>query len=170
MIPLLEALHALYAPKGQGAETPLRLTEAGLWHATPLSVLAGAVPHLVEQGLVAPGPPRVLFDAGAGDGRLLMALALGLPDVVDTRLLGLECDASLATVAGAQARRLTLAHRAERRRPRVAVGDYLEVADYVTLGVSPPEIDLVFNYPDGHERRLLAWLRGHAGPQTRLGS
>jgi hypothetical protein len=162
---LLDALQALHAPGGRDEDAPLRLTEGGLWHATPLPVLAGAVPLVVEYGLVPSRQPLVVLDAGAGDGRVLSALALGLPDDVEARLLGLEIDSQLAAAAEAQAR---LAPVAWGRRPRIAIGDYLAVRDYAALGIAPEEVDLVFNYPDGNERRLLAWLRGHAGTEARL--
>ena len=165
---LLEALAALYGQDEPDSSSPLRLTEGGLWHATPLTVLAAVVPVIVDQGLVPSGRPLVLLDAGAGDGRLLSALALGLPDDVEALLRGLEIDPALAAAATTQARKLALAPVNEARRPRIALGDYLGVAEYAALGVAATELDLVFNYPDGNERRLLAWLRKHAGPQTRL--
>ena len=165
---LLEALSALYGGEDPDVGSPLRLTEGGLWHATPLPVLAAAVPLLVDQGLVPSRQPLVLFDAGAGDGRVLSALALGLPDDVEAVLLGLEIDSSLAAEGEAQARRLALPPATAARRPRIAIGDYLAVQDYEHLGIAPPQLDLVFNYPDGNERRLLEWLRGHGRPRTRL--
>jgi hypothetical protein len=165
---LLEALSALFGREKLELGSPLRLTEGGLWHATPLPVLAAAVPVITDHGLVRSRRPVVVLNAGAGDGRLLSALALGLPEDVKVHLLGLEIDPALAAAAKAQFRKLALAPVNEARRPRIALGDYLAVAGCAALGVAPTELDLVFNYPDGNERRLLAWLRRHAGPQTRL--
>jgi hypothetical protein len=161
----LASLSALYEGR---KESPLRATTGGLWHATPLPILAAVVPLLVSRGLLPAGRTHRLFDAGVGDGRLLAALTLGLPEILDLRLCGLECDPDLAAEAAVCCRRLTLPPRLEARRPRVAIGDYFEGADYARLDVAPSEIDVVFNYPDGNERRLLEWLKRHAGPGTLL--
>jgi hypothetical protein len=157
-----DPLVALY---GAVEGAPLRLTEGGLWHATPLPVLVAAIPVLVEARLLESA--RVLFDAGAGDGRLLAALALGLPSSLEVRLLGLERDANLAREA--EGRLGTLRRRlSPSRLPRVAEGDYFSKADYAPLGIAPAELDLVFNYPDGNERRLLRFLAAHGKPELRL--
>lgn len=132
---------------------PLRVTDAGLWHPTPLDVLAAAVPVLERAGLFFPG--ATVFDAGAGDGRVLAALALGLSAWPGVRLAGLESDADLADEA---ARRLG----ALAPRPLVAAGDYLRADDYLRVSVAPAELDVALNYPDGNERALLRWLREQA--------
>jgi hypothetical protein len=156
-----ESLRGLYGDD----EPTLRATDSGLWHATPLAVLAAAIPVLVETGVLA--RVKVVFDAGAGDGRLLAALALGLPGSLDLRLLGLECDATLAATA---ARRLDALRerRPAARLPRVAAGDFFVVSDYAPLETAPSELDVVFNYPDGNERRLLRWLGEQGKRETRL--
>jgi hypothetical protein len=156
------ALAALY---GTGGREGLRLTDGGLWHATPLSVLAAAIPVLEKTGLVT--SPRILFDAGAGDGRLLAALALGLPGAAERRLLGLECDPVLAGEAGSRLEALG-ARLPVSRLPRVAEGDFFQERAYAPLAVSPSDLDLVFNYPDGNERRLLRWLARHGKRGSRL--
>jgi hypothetical protein len=184
---LLEALRQIFG--GEVADG-LVATDAGIWHATPLPVLAAAVPALVETGVlesagighrrrVAPraavgpgekpaaGRPLVLFDAGAGDGRVLAALALGLPPALHVRLLGLECDAHLAATAAERMEALR-ARRPETCVPRVARGDFLDTSAYAPLGVAPSALHVVFNYPDGNERRLLHFLRDAAGPEARL--
>ena len=51
---------------------------------------------------------------------------------------------------------------------QVVQGDFFDPQAYATLGVTPRDLDVVFNYPDGNERRLLQWLAEHGGPQTRL--
>ena len=161
MSALLGKLEALY---GQGDETAagFRLTDRGIWHATPLAVLAAAVPLVAETGLlVAGGRPARLFDAGAGDGRFLAALALGLPPTFERLLWGLESDATLA--ATARSKLSTLNHPV-----RVAEGDFLDPRAYEDLGLRPRDLEVVFNYPDGNERRLLEWLAEHGGPRTRL--
>ena len=68
----------------------IRLTDSGIWLATPLGVLARAVPLAERLDLfpsVGAGPN--ILDAGVGDGRLLLALAILLPHRPDIRLYGL---------------------------------------------------------------------------------
>jgi hypothetical protein len=158
----LEALASLFAEEDIG---PLQITSGGLWQPTPLAVLAAALP-LVEGLLTSSAHgPRVIFDAGAGDGRVLAALALGLPPRLDVTLVGLECAPPLARAARATMGALPLPVS---RRPRVAEGSYLEPRDYARVGVDPQGLDLVLNYPDGNETRLLRFLEAEAGPATRL--
>ena len=136
MSALLGKLEALY---GQGDETAagFRLTDRGIWHATPLAVLAAAVPLVAETGLlVAGGRPAQVFDAGAGDGRLLAALALGLPPTFERLLWGLESDATLA--ATARSKLSTLNHPV-----RVAEGDFLDPRAYEDLGLRPRDLEVV---------------------------
>jgi len=164
---LLDALQGLYADDDAGGA--LRLTDRGIWHATPLAVLAAAVPVIGESDLLAPrGRPTHLLDAGAGDGRLLAALALGLPPGFEGRLLGLECDGSLAVTARERLAALARRGLITNRETRVVEGDFFEPFAYEPLGVAPRDLDLVFNYPDGNEHRLLRWLGENGGPQTRL--
>jgi hypothetical protein len=154
-------LVSMYGPEdGHG----LRLTPGGLWHATPLAIVAQAAETLLGAGLVRPG--AVLFDAGAGDGRLLVALALGLPAALQVRLAGLECDEDLAARARLHLDDLRRVH--PRARARVARGDYFHPRYHEALGHRPRDLDLVFNYPDGNERRLLAWVEAEGKPEARL--
>lgn len=156
----LDALSPLYPD----ADDPLRITAGGLWHATPLPVLAAALPRI--EALVSPaGRPLVLFDAGAGDGRVLAALALGFSATLNVTLLGLECAAPLVERARAAFGAL---ENPPSRRPQVEEGSYLETKDYERLGITPGALDLVFNYPDGNETRLLRFLDAHGGKATRL--
>lgn len=159
---LEEQLRSLYGPD---AGPSLRVTSSGLWHPTPLPVLGAAVPVLSKTGLLTRG--ALLFDAGMGDGRLLAALALGLPPGLRLRLAGLEIDPRLA----AEARlRLSVLGRGMRNFAslRVAHGDYFHPRYHEALGHRPDDIDLVFNYPDGNEGRLLEWLGAHGKPGARL--
>lgn len=167
MTGLLDALQDLYADHHAGGA--LRLTDRGIWHATPLAVLAAAVPVIGESDLLAPrGRALQILDAGAGDGRLLAALALGLPPAFEGRLLGLECDEALLALARQKLARLAPGRLHTNRELRVSEGDFFEPAAYAPLDVTPRDLDLVFNYPDGNEHRLLRWLAEHGGPQTRL--
>jgi hypothetical protein len=158
---LRPSLASIYPPDESGS---LRLTERGLWHATPLRVLGAAVPVMLEAALVRPG--AMLFDAGAGDGRLLAALALGLPAKLKARLAGLESDRDLAAKARLHLDDLRRTHPGA--RARVACGDYFHPRYHEALGHRPRDLDLVFNYPDGNERRLLEWLLDHGPPGARL--
>src|SRR6185436_18638701 len=72
---LLERLRDLYGGGQDQAASEFRLTERGIWHPTPLAVLAAAVPLLAETELVKPRDHALqILDAGAGDGRLIAAL------------------------------------------------------------------------------------------------
>jgi hypothetical protein len=164
---LLDALRRLY---GEDDAHALAVTAGGLWHATPLKVAAAVVPVLEEAGLLP--PEAAVLDAGAGDGRLLAALALGARRRL--RLVGIESDPVLA--ARARARLGPGALRgpgaAERKAPRPSLrivhGDFFHPRYHEAAGLAPSSLDLVLNYPDGNERRLLAWLGEHGGSQTRL--
>jgi SAM-dependent methyltransferase len=165
---LLDRLRDLYGESDDAAASALRLTDHGIWHPTPLAVVAAAVSFLGETGfLKAQGRPLRALDAGAGDGRLVAALALGLPATIDARVAGIESDAHLAATARA---RLELAAPRLFREGlvQIAEGDFFDLRSYAALGWAPRDVDLVFNYPDGNEKRLAGWLAEHGGPQTRL--
>jgi hypothetical protein len=185
---LLEALRQIFG--GEVADG-LVATDAGIWHATPLPVLAAAVPALVETGVlesagighrrrVAPraavgpgekpaaGRPLVLFDAGAGDGRVLAALALGLPPALHVRLLGLECDAHLAATAAERMEALR-ARRPETCVPRVARGDFLDTSAYAPLGVAPLGASPLLR-TTVHPETGAHWTLGVYAPHAVLGS
>ena len=167
MTSLLERLQDLYGRGEDHAAAEFRLTERGIWHATPLAVLAAAIPSIVETGLLVPrGRPTQVFDAGAGVGRLLAALALGLPARLDVRLGGLESDADLAAIASEKL--AAAVGSVPNRVAQVAEGDFFDPRDYERIGLRPRDLDVVFNYPDGNERRLLQWLAEAGGPGTRL--
>lgn len=168
MSDLLARLQALYRTSGDPAASDFRLTDRGIWHPTPLAVLAAAVPLLGETLLLdARSRPLQILDAGTGDGRLVAALALGLPASLEVRLGGLESDATLAVAARDKLEQIPAGPGA-RRGARVAEGDYFDPLAYGRIELEPRHLDLVFNYPDGSERRLLHWLAAHGGPETRL--
>ena len=147
----------------------MRLTDGGIWHATPIPVLASFVVVAESAGLLGGEGVVNVLDAGAGDGRVLAALATGLGPRSHSRIYGLECDASLAAAAASNLEALERRGLfAGARRPRVAQGDYFDPGAYACLGLTPRQLDVVFNYPDGNERRLLDWLRAHARPGLRL--
>ena len=169
MTALLENLKDLYDQGDDVAAGGLRLTDRGIWHATPLGVLAAAIPLVVEANLLeVRGRSAQVFDAGAGDGRLLAALALGVDGTFDVRLGGLESDASLAATAREKLATMASLGAVPKRVAQVAEGDFFDPRAYELVGLMPRELALVFNYPDGNERRLLQWLAEQGGPETRL--
>jgi hypothetical protein len=166
----MDVLAAAWSSETASAGEGLRATQRGLWLATPWPVLGAAVSAAVSAGFFAgTRRPCVVLDAGAGDGRVLGALAALVPAATELVLVGVECDGALAASA---VRALDgAAHRGAfppARTPRVVQGDYLDPVAYPRAGLAPERIDLVFNYPDGNERALLSWLDLHAGPETRL--
>jgi hypothetical protein len=167
---LLERLRDLYGGGQDQAASEFRLTERGIWHPTPLAVLAAAVPLLAETELVKPRDHALqILDAGAGDGRLVAALVLGLPEALEVRPLGIESDAALAARARQTLEKIAALHPRGTSRPALIVeGDFFDPQAYAPLGLAPHDLDVVFNYPDGNERRLLQWLSAHGGAQTRL--
>ena len=169
MSSLLHKLQDLYDRGHDDAVAEFRVTDLGIWHATPLAVLAAAIPLVSKTGLgAARGRPVEIFDAGAGDGRLLAALALGLGPTLDVRLCGLEGDPALAATARDKLESVQTSRVVQNRVARVAEGNFLDPRAYERLGLPPRDLDLVFNYPDGNELRLIEWLAEHGGPQTRL--
>jgi SAM-dependent methyltransferase len=128
------------------------LTSSGIFLPTPIPVLVDAVARLVTSGVLRPGA-RVL-DAGAGDGRVVFAIATMTPAALAA---GLESDPVLAEEARA--------HVAGVARAVVERGDMLDPASYLRLGVAVEELDLVLHYPDGNERALRDLLarRGKRG-------
>jgi hypothetical protein len=146
MDPVLSRLHALY---GDVAET-LRITDGGIWHPTPLNVLSSAVQVIEREGLVR--RRTAVLDAGAGDGRVLAALALGLASF-ELELAGIECDAALVELSRERLARLP-------NPPAVFRGDYLTDL--------PRWPALTIHYPDGNERAVLRAVDARGGAGARL--
>jgi hypothetical protein len=139
---------------------PLRLTDDGIWLALPLDVLDAALEQLQASGFWSRlGPRAKVLDAGMGDGRIVAALC-GVPH--DLWAYGIESHPSLYELARDNLRALT--ERGMGSRWRVCEGDYLALSTYPKLGVRLEDIDAFFNYPDGNEHKLAAFLRDHARP------
>jgi len=160
-------LNAVFArpPKGD----PLRLTEAGLFLATPLDVLVAACAALLQSpGLSSPERMTVL-DAGSGDGRVLGALGLLAPASRPLRLVGIECDRDLHLDScdrlAALARRPTWPAG---RGAALLHGDWTAPDAFASLGLGLADFDLVLNYPDGSEARLAGELARRGRPGGRL--
>lgn len=148
---------ALNAVFGEAREA-LRITDGGIFLATPVDVLAQAV-RVLGDSFPVEQRSRIL-DAGAGDGRVVVALALAFPDA---KVFGVECDAALA----AEAARNVATLPAE-KRPLVARGDYLSPEPLSSLGASLESLDLVVHYPDGNERAIFDAMRERGKPGAKL--
>ncbi len=133
---------------------PIRVTARGLWAPTPFSVLAALLRATKAHGFFesrAPGRNAVL-DAGAGDGRVLAALAYFEPEL---DVIGIESDERLFHLAVANLEKLerkALVSRPERLR--LGRGDYRQVGTYESSGIRLEDIAFVLNYPDGNQDEL----------------
>ncbi|MFO0662874.1 MAG: class I SAM-dependent methyltransferase [Polyangiaceae bacterium] len=151
---LFTTLDTVYGMEGEA----LRITEGGLFLATPIDVVAEAIVTLVGRGHFAEGS-RIL-DAGSGDGRIALALAsVGR----GFRVYGVECDASLharalSSTSGCNASAM----------PRLAMGDYFMNDVFHDLGVRFSEVDTFFHYPDGNESRLFERIASEGKPGAML--
>lgn len=136
---------------------PIRLTDAGIWLAMPLDVLDAALEKLDTTGFWARLGGRVkVLDAGMGDGRLVAALCnLGR----DLWAYGIESHPELWELAQDNLRKLT--EQGMGSNWRTCQGDYFELSTYPKLGILLEDIDVFFNYPDGNEHKLAAFLRDH---------
>jgi len=143
---------------------PIRKTICGTWVPTPMPILETGLALLRERGVLdaaVRGAPVV--DAGTGDGRLPAVLSRFGPRV---EVHGIELDPTLCALA-----RRNLEELAARRlvgRVHTLEADYCAVATYDAAGLSLQRLALVFNYPDGNQHRLAAFLRRHGGPELRL--
>lgn len=118
-------------------------------------VLYLPTPHPVVDAmlrLAAPRPGEVLYDLGAGDGRIVIAAARDY----GVRAVGIELDARKAAEARANVRRAGLAHRVEIRQQDVFEADLRE-AGVVTI----------FLFPQLNER-LAPKLRAELRPGARI--
>lgn len=143
---------------------PLRLTDEGIWLALPLDVIQPALDKLEAIGFWAPlGPRPKVLDAGMGDGRLVAACC-SLPH--ELLSYGIESNGDLCELAQSNLRALSGSGLAPRWR--VCQGDYFDVSTYPKLGILVTDIDVFFNYPDGNEQQLAAFLQDHARPGSFL--
>lgn len=150
---------------------PMRLTENGVWLPTSVAAMRSMLQvfHRAETW-ESQSRPVTVFDAGAGDGRLLAYLAL-IRDSLgrtadDIRLLGMECDPELVRVAFEKKQSLAITELPV--YDDLVEGDYLEPLAYDKLSISLDQIDIFVNYPDGNERALATLIARRARPGTRL--
>ena len=142
---------------------PIRKTICGIWCPTPVRVIEEAITVLEAVGLLGEAPRhRTVIDAGTGDGRIPAVLAA----LDSTRpVYGIEQDPVLFAQASVNLQRL---------QPEVCShihlveADYCEAATYEACGLDFPQTGVVFNYPDGNERRLARFISEHGGAGTRL--
>ncbi len=139
---------------------PLRLTDDGIWLAMPLDVLDAALEKLQATGFWSRlGTRAKVLDAGMGDGRLVAALCT-VPH--DLWAYGIESHPNLCQLAQDNLRMLT--ERGMASSWRTCQGDYFDLSTYPKLGIRFEDIDAFFNYPDGNEHKLAAFLREHGRP------
>lgn len=144
---------------------PMRLTEAGIWLPTPLSVAHAIFTTLFDAAILERFGPRIrILDAGMGDGRLV-ALACNMnSDRLRVEAYGLELSPELADAAQKNLARLSGAGLSSSWR--VARGDFTNLADMTLLDISVGDIDLFLSYPDGNEQHLPGTLAGRARPDA----
>lgn len=143
---------------------PIRLTDTGIWLAMPLDVLDAAIEKLRANGFWARlGARGKVLDAGMGDGRIVAALCnVGH----DLWAYGIESHPELWELAQNNLR--TLTEQGMASSWRTCQGDYFDLSTYPKLGVRLEDIDAFFNYPDGSEHKLAAFLRDHGRPGAML--
>ena len=145
---------------------PIRKTSSGIWVPTPVPVIEEAIAVLRGIGLLGQGAPRgAVVDAGTGDGRIPAVLAWCDPE---RSVYGIERDSALYTQALENQRVLESKGVIDHGRIRLINGDYCDLSTYETCGIHSHHIGLVFNYPDGNERRLARFVARHGGSETRL--
>lgn len=137
---------------------PLRVTDRGIWLPMPLDVVHSALDVLRSTGFWSRlGVRPKVLDAGMGDGRLVAAFCT-VPHPLWA--YGIESHPKLCELAQANLRALT--ERGLSPNWSTCQGDYLDPSTYPKLGVRLEDIDAFFNYPDGNEQKLAAFLREHA--------
>ena len=145
---------------------PIRKTICGIWGPTPVRVIEEAIAVLEDIGLLGGALlQRTVVDAGTGDGRIPAVLAVFDP----TRpVYGIEQDPALFAQASVNLQRLRARGVIDHTRIHLAEADYCEMATYEACGLDVSQTGIVFNYPDGNQRRLARFIAEHGGAGTRL--
>ena len=169
---LVDCLRTVYeAPGSDATSQPLRLTDLGVWLPTPFAALTSMLPLFASRRLWQDLPePVTIFDAGAGDGRMLAYLA-GIRQRLghtgrNLRIYGMESDTDLLRVA--HQRHDSLLSKGHPIGDGLLHGDYLDPESYEESSLNLESIDLFLNYPDGNEQTLANLLATSARPGTRL--
>ena len=144
---------------------PIRKTTCGIWGPTPLCVIEEAISVLEDIGLLGEAAPqRLVVDAGTGDGRIPAVLAAVDP----TRAVyGIEKDPALFAQALVNLQEIRAIGVIDHTRLYLVEADYCEMATYEAAGLDIRQ-GIVFNYPDGNQRRLARFIAEHGGVGTRL--
>ena len=145
---------------------PIRKTICGIWGPTPLRVIEEAISVLEDSGLLGKAAPQgVVIDAGTGDGRVPAVLAAVDP----TRpVYGIEKDPALFAQALVNLQGLRAKGVIDHTRIYLVEADYCEIATYKECGLDFSQTGIVFNYPDGNQKRLAQFIAEHGGTGTRL--
>lgn len=145
---------------------PIRKTVCGIWGPTPLRVIEEAVSVLEDLGLLGEAAPQgVVVDAGTGDGRVPAVLAAVDP----TRpVYGIEKDPALFAQALGNLQELRAKGVIDHTRIYLVEADYCEMATYEGCGLDFRQTGIIFNYPDGNQKRLARITAEHGGVGTRL--
>ena len=145
---------------------PIRKTICGTWVPTPIRVIEEAITVLENIGLLGEAAPqRTVVDAGTGDGRIPAVLAAADP----TRpVYGIEQDPVLFAQALVNLQTLQARGVIDHTRIHLVEADYCEMATYEACGLDFRQTGIVFNYPDGNQRRLARFILEHGGDGTRL--
>ena len=145
---------------------PIRKTISGIWAPTPVCVIEESVAVLTRLGLLQRGARQpAVIDAGTGDGRIPALLAAFDPAC---SVYGIEQDPALFARAVMNLQTLHATGLVDDSHIRLAEADYCAMTTYEACGLDLRQAGIVFNYPDGNERRLAQFISEHAGPGTQL--
>jgi len=150
----------------RGRALPIRKTGRGIWVPTPVRVAKEAIDKLTTMGLLGEGTPENhVIDAGTGDGRIPAVLASLDPTRV---VYGIEVDPGLYARAVMNLQTLAASGVIDPARVQLIEADYGDLTTYETRGIQLRRTGVVFNYPDGNERRLARFVSEHCGRGTTL--
>jgi hypothetical protein len=144
---------------------PIRKTGRGIWVPTPVRVLAGAIEALWGGGLLGKGPAGHVIDAGSGDGRLPAVLAFFNPGLT---VYGIEADPALHVQAVTNLQTLTARGLIDSTHVHLIEADYGDPVIYEMREVALHQTAVIFNYPDGNQRRLARFVSDRCGRDTLL--
>ena len=150
----------------RGRVLPIRKTGRGIWVPTPVRVIEEAIEMLTKIGLLGEGtPPGHVIDAGTGDGRIPVFLASLDPTRV---VYGIEADSALYAQAVTNLQTLDARGLIDSAHVHLIEADYCDLATYETRGIALRQTGVIFNYPDGNERRLARFVSERCGRDTKL--
>ncbi len=167
----LQILEGIFEASGREAfrGQPMQFTDTGIWLPCPLRILSVAVQNIRQLDLTERfGPNPRILDAGMGDGRVLAFLAWALRSAEFVPILvGIEFSPNLYALAEKNLTQIA-ARVAAGDQWAITRGDYLEAKPYDTLGTRWSALNMIFNYPDGHEHDLARAVADKSPPGTLL--